>query len=90
MTRKTDLELILSGHGLTTAEITYRMPDHLNVLQVFVWQHYDLFPKMPNLSKFLDFWQAKLDGPLHSVRYTHQKLIRPGEWRQVDGEFLVN
>jgi len=85
-----DIEQILKGHGLTTAEITYRMPDYQNVLQTFVWQHYDLFPKFPNLWKFLDFWQTKLDGPLHSVRYSHQKLIRPGEWRKVSGEFLVN
>ena len=87
-TRET--ELILSGHGLTTAEIIYRMPDFRSILQSYVWQDYDLSPKFPKLTDFLEFWQDKLDGPLHSVRYTHQTLIRPGEWRKVDGEFLVN
>ena len=85
-----ETELMLTGHGLTTAEITYRMPDFQSVLQTYVWQDYDLFPKMPKLQGFLDFWAAKLDGPLHSVRYTHQKLIRPGEWRNVAGEFVVH
>lgn len=85
-----EVELMLQGQGLTTAEITYRMPDFRSMLQIFTWQDYDLAPEFPKLSQFLDFWQDKLDGPLHSVRYTHQKLIRPGEWRKVDGEFLLN
>ena len=84
------MELILSGHGLTTAEITYRMPDYQNVLQTYVWQEYDLSPRFPNLHKFLEFWRDSLDGPLHSVRYVHQKLIRPGEWRNVSGEFRLH
>ena len=34
------------GYGLTTAEILYRMPDHPSLLQTYVWQNYDLFPKI--------------------------------------------
>lgn len=85
-----EIELMMQGQGLTTAEITYRMPDFRSVLQTFVWQEYDLAPKFPKLSEFLEFWRAELDGPLHSVRYTHQKLIRAGEWRNVRGEFVVH
>lgn len=80
----------ISGYGLTTAEIHYRMPDQLSLLQVFVWQHYDLAPDFPTLQKFLDFWQRELEGPLHSVRVAHQKLIRPAEFRAVDGIITVN
>ena len=35
------------GYGLTTAQILYRMPDHPSLLQTYVWQNYDLFPKFP-------------------------------------------
>ena len=87
---RSDLELMLAGHGLTTAEILYRMPDHRSVLQTYTWQDYDLAPEFPKLREFLDFWQEKLDGPLHSVRYTHRKLVSPGEWKKVDGQFLLN
>ncbi len=85
-----EIELMMQGQGLTTAEITYRMPDFRSVLQTFVWQDYDLAPRFPKLSEFLEFWRAELDGPLHSVRYSHQKLIRAGEWRNVCGEFVVH
>ena len=29
-------------------------------------------------------------GPLHSVRYVHQRLIGPSEWRRVEGEFELH
>lgn len=86
----TEIELMLGGYGLTTAEILYRMPDHRNILQTFIWQEYDIAPKFPALLGFLDFWKAKLDGPLHSVAYTHRRLIAPNEWRNVSGELVLN
>ena len=86
----TETELMLKGYGLTTAEIYYRMPDYRNVLNTFVWQQYDLAPDYPELFKFIEFWQTKIEGPLHSVRFTHHKLIGAAEWRQVRGEFRLH
>ncbi|MCO5161728.1 MAG: usg protein [Mesorhizobium sp.] len=88
--RDSEMELMLKGYGLTTAEILYRMPDHPSVLQTYLWQDYDLAPKFPVLNSFIDFWRTKLEGPLHSIRYTHRRLISPSEWRKVDGEILLN
>lgn len=86
----TETELMLKGYGLTTAEITYRLPDYRNVLNTFVWQQYDLAPDYPELFKFIEFWQTKIEGPLHSVRFTHRKMIGAAEWRQVKGEFRLH
>jgi uncharacterized protein Usg len=74
----------LAGYGLTTAEILYRMPDHPTFLQTYVWQDYDIAPDFPTLMKFLTFWREKLDGPLHSVRVGHARLI--SEIRTFDTE----
>ena len=62
-----DFRKQLLGYGLTTAQILYRMPDHPSLLQTYVWQNYDLFPKFPALQDFLSFWQQKLEGPLFAV-----------------------
>lgn len=83
------VELLLKGYGLTTAEMIYRMPDHIHVLNSFVWQEYDLAPDYPRLFEFIEFWQDSIDGPLHSVRFTHRKQLAPSEWRHVVGEFEV-
>ena len=85
-----DFELQLAGYGLTTAHILYRLPDFESLLQTFVWQKYDLAPDFPEMHRFLDFWKENLDGPLHSVRYAHKRLIGPNEWRKVSGEFTVH
>lgn len=75
----------LGGYGLTTATILYRMPDHPGLLQTYVWQDYDMAPRFPELQRFLEFWQTKLEGPLHSVTVAHSRLIRPAELRLVNG-----
>jgi uncharacterized protein Usg len=85
-----EMELMLKGYGLTTAQFLYHLPDHPHLLQSFIWQEYDIAPKFPVLVKFIDFWRTKLDGPLHSVTYTHHRLIAPNEWRKVDGEFVLH
>lgn len=84
-----EFERQMRGYGMTTAHILYHMPDFRRVLQTYVWQDYDIAPDFPALKKFLDFWEAHLDGPLHSVRYAHKSLIGPNEWRAIDGEFRI-
>jgi uncharacterized protein Usg len=83
----TETALMLRGYGLTTAEFYYRMPDHRHVLNSLLWQDYDLAPDYPRLFKFIEYWQGNIDGPLHSVRFTHRKMIGPGAWRHQVGEF---
>jgi uncharacterized protein Usg len=78
------------GYGLTTAEILYRRPDRQWLLQSYVWQNYDMFPKFPALRDFLAFWEKQLDGPLFSVTVVHSKLIKPAELRAVDGVFRLH
>lgn len=85
-----ETELMLKGYGLTTAELFYRMPDYRNVLNTFVWQKYDIAPDYPRLFQFIDFWKVQIEGPLHSVRFTHRKLVSPGEWRNVVGELTLH
>ena len=80
----------LEGYGLTTATILYRMPDHPALLQSYIWQDYDLAPKFPVLHGFLSFWNRELEGPVHSVTVAHARLIKPAEFRTVDGVFTLH
>jgi uncharacterized protein Usg len=80
----------VNGYGLTTAHILYRLPDFPRLLQAYVWQDYDLWPQFPALNRFLDFWRAELEGPLHSVTVAHSRLIKPAEMRAVDGVFRLH
>jgi uncharacterized protein Usg len=85
-----DFESQLRGMRLTTAEITYRMPDFRDILQTFIWQDYDLAPRFPKLIKFLDFWSHNLDGPLATIRVAQAELIKPVELRYVGSEWRLH
>jgi uncharacterized protein Usg len=80
---------LMEGYGLTTANILYRLPDHPQLLQTYVWQEYDQAPRFPELAKFLRFWRDKLEGALHSVTVSHSGLIKPAELTAVRGEFRL-
>ncbi len=84
-----DLEVQLKGFRLTTAQIYYHLPDHPQLLQEFIWQHYDLAPKFPKLHKFLHFWERKIDGSLHSVYVAKKEIISPADSKFVDAEFTL-
>jgi len=68
------MHMITQKFHLTTAEIFYRMPDHKCILQSFVWQTIDTAPHYPRVRRFLAFWEANLDGPIHSVRVVGHDL----------------
>lgn len=75
------LALQLKDYRLTTAEILYRLPDHPDLLQSYVWQGLDIAPAYPVLHKFIDFWRRELDGPIHSVRVGSARLVQPARVR---------
>ena len=57
-----DMNLMLNDYRLTTAEILYRMPDHENLLQTFIWQELDRIPDFPRLRSPVDVAQAAYCG----------------------------
>jgi len=60
------------------------MPDHLSLLQEYIWQEIDLPPHYPELERFLAFWESHLEGPLHSVKIASAPLIQPARVGSVD------
>ena len=84
------LELQLNGYRLTTAEIIYHLPDHPGILQSFIWQHYDIAPKYPELHKFLDFWVGNIEGRLHTVNVGRKKLIGPARCGYAQVEYRLH
>jgi uncharacterized protein Usg len=80
----------LQGHRLTTAEIIYRLPDHPQLLQSYIWQELDTAPRFPVLRKFLQFWDDNLDGALHLVRVATTPIVQPAEFRFIHGDLVVH
>jgi len=85
-----DIEKMLDSYCLTTAEIIYHLPDHPHLLQSYIWQDYDLQPSFPELMKFLNFWEKKLDGKLHSVTVGSAELLKPATVINTTGNFTIH
>lgn len=82
--------LQLKDYRLTTAEILYRMPDHRELIQTFIWQDLDIAPDFPVLHRFLDFWQRNIEGPLYKVRVAAAGLIQPADYRFAAAEMRLH
>lgn len=79
-----DLTKQLGDYRLTTAQIFYHLPDYEQILQEFIWQEYDLAPVFPELKKFLNFWEKKIEGRLHSVYVAKREIITTSDYRNAD------
>lgn len=83
----------MKGCRLVTADIAYHMPDRPKLLQQFIWQEYDYVdwtPRFPILNRFLHFWEAKLDGKVHSVRVACTGIIAPTDMKYLNGSYIIN
>jgi len=84
------IEWQLDGYRITTAEILYHMPDYPDLLQSFTWQTLDRPPRFPRLIAFLDYWERRIEGALHSVMVMHAGVIQPARYRYVDRELRLD
>jgi uncharacterized protein Usg len=75
---------------MASKDFIRQMEGYPTFLQTYIWQDYDLAPQFPVLIDFLDFWKRELAGPLHSVTVTHAQLIRPAEFRAIEGEINIH
>jgi len=84
------LNLQLKEFRLTTALITYRLPDFPTLFQEYIWQNLDKAPKFPVLGKFLGYWEKNLDGELYSVEIASAELIQPAKVHYIDHGLNLN
>ncbi len=85
-----DLELMFRDYRLTTAEIFYHLPDYPSILQSYLWQELDINPDFPVLREFLEFWERKLDGRLHSVSVESCDIIKASDFSHINNEFIIH
>lgn len=84
--------LVRTELELTTAEILYYLPDYPDILQSFIWQHYDTAPGYPRLRRFLDFWRSNIEATLAEVKVAQRRFTALGhdDFRKVDREILLH
>lgn len=80
----------LKGNVLVTTMVIYYNPDFRHVLQEFIFQQLDELPSYPRLNSFLTHWEKHIEGPIHSVFFSHVGLLTPAEVKMFDSGFVIN
>ena len=68
-------------------QVVYYIPDHLYLVNEFIWQTEDQQPDYPRINRFLDYWDKNIDGPIKEV-YIHDQ--EDSKIRVVDRTFKFN
>jgi uncharacterized protein Usg len=76
-----DFSQMLNGYVTVSVNVIYHMPDHKSLLNEFIWTTLDLKPKYPRVKRFLDFWEAEIEGKINKVIICDGKPFEISEWR---------
>ena len=72
---------------VASVQVVYYIPDYLNIVNEFIWQTEDQLPEYPRITRFLDYWDKNIDGPIKEVYIYDQGQSRV---RVVDRRMKLN
>ena len=72
---------------IATVQVIYFIPDHLHIVNEFMWQTEDELPEYPRIKRFLDYWDKNIDGPIKEVYIYDNKYSNV---RVVDRRYNLN
>ena len=81
------LHIRIKKWTVATVQVIYFIPDHLHILNEFIWQTEDELPEYPRIKKFLDYWDKNIDGPIKGVYIYDNKHSNV---RVVDRRYSIN
>ena len=61
------LAYIIKKWTIASVQVVYYIPDYIHLVNEFVWQTEDLQPEYPRITKFLDYWDKNIEGPIKEV-----------------------
>ena len=81
------VEIIIKKWTVASVQVVYYIPDYLSLVNEFIWQTEDQLPEYPRITKFLDYWDKNIDGPIKEVYiYDHEQA----KVRVVDRRYKLN
>ena len=81
------IEFILRKWTVASVQVVYYIPDYMNLVNEFILQTEDQHPEYPRITRFLDYWDKNIDGPIKEVYiYDHEEA----KVRHVDRKYKIN
>ena len=75
------MQIILKKWTVASVQVVYYIPDYMSLVNEFVWQTEDQLPEYPRITRFLNYWDKNIDGPIKEVYiYDHEEAkVRHGD-----------
>ena len=81
------IQIILKKWTVASVQVVYYIPDYMSLVNAFVWQTEDQLPEYPRITRFLNYWDKNIDGPIKEVYiYDHEEA----KVRHVDRKYKIN
>ena len=81
------MQIILKKWTVASVQVVYYIPDYMSLVNEFVWQTEDQLPEYPRITRFLNYWDKNIDGPIKEVYiYDHEEA----KVRHVDRKYKIN
>lgn len=64
-------------------QIYYYIPDHVSLINEFMWQTEDIIPELPRINQFLVFWKENIDAVIKEILISHAYVTK---WNNIAKE----
>ena len=74
---------------LVTIDVTFGLPDYPNLVQSFLWQSEDAYPRYAVMTSFLQHWMDELEGPIREATLVSIPYLSERELVHVKGTYTL-
>ena len=74
---------------LVSIQVYYHMPDHVHIINEFVWQTEDILPNFPRSVKFIRYWHKNIDAVIQEAYLYHTNYWGGTEYIDLRGVYEV-
>jgi uncharacterized protein Usg len=78
--------IIIPKKVLVTLDVYYYMPKHSHLINEFLWQTDDVYPKFDRVNTFMTFWRENVRAVISEVVMAY---CDRGRWTKVDVETVI-
>lgn len=77
--------LFFEGYSTVCVNILYFMPDQRHLVNEFIWTTIDLKPKLPRVTRFIDYWHNRIEAKIKDIIITDVSTMY-----RIDHSFIID
>ena len=63
--------ILIRPKELITVKVDYYIPDYTHIINEFICQYDDIWPEIPRVHKFLNYWKVNVEAVISGIYVTN-------------------